>query len=537
MKRSTAKPFSRRITNVPPFQKNLHSKIDPIREIIAKGLIVDSPDIGSRTLPDGRVELYLKQATAAVSSSPTPPTPPTPIPGAEGSFTEFYVSKGSGNYYNSGSTEGAAMYATVGSWNSGTLIFTPTDGSNPVSSGVAVGQFASVFNSDFSSLMYVARITAVTNAVNGAITVSSTASAGTAPATSATNRSLRVGGAWQGPQTTDAQPFNTSGIGKLQNAAGNMTRVNFKNDSTYTVTSGMTQSGPTNPVFYQGYQTTLGDGGRAVFDGQTNAIILFSTSTTHCVFADLEFKSSATSLTNDLVIIGLHAAWYRCIFHGARGGGIGGGSSASMFVECESYDCNKSNSLNRGGFFVTGAGSCLIRCYSHDHAAGTNANGFYLGAECSMVNCILDTCAGSGINCAFAGMLSVKNCDFYNNSGDGIKLATGSGNATSAMIENCNFIKNAGRGVNANGNTFATGYVFNSGYGSGSMANGTADDIGNFKKSGCFNYSSGVAPWNAQATGDFTIVLPDADGTGRGSFTETGNSKTGTIGHPNVGAA
>ncbi len=78
-------------------------------------------------------------------------------------------------------------------------------------------------------LVFVGRVSAVDATT---ITIHATARMGTAPTDGTLNRTLRIGGAWQGPVNvagTEAWPFNRVGI-MLRNLADNPVRINFKND-------------------------------------------------------------------------------------------------------------------------------------------------------------------------------------------------------------------------------------------------------------------------------------------------------------------
>src|SRR5215472_6750624 len=100
---------------------------------------------------------------------------------AFGAFTEFYMNASTGSNLNGGSDAGTVTYtSTNGNYNAGTGVFTPTDGSNPVTAGVTVGQFASIYIDGATVGVFVTRVTAVTNATNGTITTSLTIAAGTA---------------------------------------------------------------------------------------------------------------------------------------------------------------------------------------------------------------------------------------------------------------------------------------------------------------------------------------------------------------------
>ncbi len=56
-------------------------------------------------------------------------------------------------------------------------------------------------------------------------------------------------------------------------------------------------------------------------------------------------------------------------------------------------------------------------------------------------------------------------------------------------------------------------------------------------ESGSITYAADVTPWVDPANGDFRITLAAAKSAGRGSFTQTQSSYTGTIGYPDIGAA
>jgi len=208
-----------------------------------------------------------------------------------------------------------------------------------------------------------------------------------------------------------------------------------------------------------------------------------------------------------------------------------------MVHECEAYECNKSNTAAVAGFSAyTGPGAYFIRCYSHDHttgSAGSNSHGFYFNNSSALIHCIAENCKGSGLVSVTA--CAIKNCDFYNNTVDGITLSGAS--VIMVLIENCNFLKNAGRGINASGSNLITGYTFNCGYGSGSMVNGGVNVLKRITEVSPFTYGANASPWTAADTGNFTISLSDAQGTGRGTFIESGSGSSGTVGTPNIGAA
>ncbi len=434
----------------------------------------------------------------------------------------------------------AAYTSTNGNWSTVTHIFTPTDGSTPAST-VSIGDFASIYIDGATTAVYVVLITNVAAGANGAITTSSTSFIGTAPTTSATTRSIKVGGAWAGPSGAGGFPFNTAAdYSVLQNASANMARVNFKNDQTYTMSSTITMN--STKYVWQGYSSSAGDGGRATFDNSTNVIKLFATTGNGVTIADLIFTSSATSGALDVASGGAGTLWFRCVFKGGRGNGLNISGTTEVAIECEAYNNNLSNTSGNGGFKLqpgVAAGTAAHRCVSHDNT-GSNTAGFAITGSGIMTNCIADTNGGKGINVvsgATGGRVFIQACDLYNNGSDGIGIAT----TTSSMlffIENCNLIKNTGAGINVTstaGNY--SGFIFNMGYGAGTQANGSADTLGGLVQAGSVTYGSNLTPWVDPANGDFRINLAAANWAGRGAFTETASSYAGTVGFPDIGAA
>ncbi len=114
-------------------------------------------------------------------------------------FTEFYISTLGSNLNGGSSNTANAKFTCVnGQWNTASQNYTPADGQNP-SGNVNVGDFASVYPDGSVVGVYITRITAVANATNGNISCNSTNAAGASPTNGATNRSIKVGGAWRGP--------------------------------------------------------------------------------------------------------------------------------------------------------------------------------------------------------------------------------------------------------------------------------------------------------------------------------------------------
>jgi hypothetical protein len=467
---------------------------------------------------------------------------------AQGAFTEFYCNASTGSNLNSGSTEAAAVFSGVGD-SDGTSVFTPSDGQTPAST-VSVGMFGSVYvTSGATVAAFVGRITVVAAGVNGAVTFSTTAKSGTFPAASsgAHTITLVVGGPWKGPNAASGFPFGTV-TNALANSSGDAPRINLKNNTTYSITAGIAAN-KAGPIAYQGYSSSVGDGGRAIIDGGTSGtsyVLLDTSSGTNARFVDLVFQNNGATGSADGVTAQASGVFMqRVIVNSVRGYGIN--ASGGVFTECEVYGANQSNTGSTGGFRAGGSVS-LLRCYIHDNT-GSNTSGVLNTASgvISIIGSVIESNGKHGAANVFsAGYWFIYNTDFYNNGGSGFDASSINGGslATHIHLENCNFVKNGLYGVSGGDtgtqNGFVNGRIENCGFGSGTQANtsGQTNRLGGIQlASNCVTYASGVTPWSAPTTGNFSITLAAAKNTGRGAFLQTGNSKTGTIGYPDIGAA
>lgn len=456
-------------------------------------------------------------------------------------FTEFCCRSGGSNL-NAGtrtgnSTEpgtGADFTYASGTWVASTGVFTVASG-NPQSDGVAVGDFASVYPDGSTVAVFIGRVTARSTTT---ITVSLTAKSGTAPTDGTNTRTLKIGGAWKGPNAAEGFPFNFAAAA-MTNASADPPRVNFKNDASYSITAGATHT-LIGPVNFWGYTTSYGDFGKATIDGGTSgasyALVTLSGSGvagTYCY--DLIFQNNGASGSANGVECGAggRAFFVRCVVNSVRGSGF---NATAMMFECEAYACNQSNTANLGGFAL-GASSLQVRCVSHDNS-GANNNGFYCQVDlATLVNCIADTNGLHGVlSNNSTSAIRCLGCDFYNNGGDGYRHATA---ATAIYLENCNFVKNGGYGFNISSGTIYNALLFNCGFGAGTQVNtsGTTNGGSKVVEVGSVTYASNVSPWVDPANGDFRINLSTAKGAGRGKYTQTAASYTGTVGYPDIGAA
>lgn len=454
-------------------------------------------------------------------------------------FTEFYTNASTGANTSAGSTEGSPVTTlTGGSWVSTTGVFTKAGADL---SGVSVGMFAAVMVDAGTVAAIIGRITAVDDTLD-TVTISTTAKSGSLADQTAT-ATLTVGGVWKGPNAAVAFPFGFI-TNALTDASGNYPRVNLKNNSTYAITAAMVH-GNNGPTTFQGYTTTVGDGGKVTIDGGTSGasyvLLTLGSGGTGAdnALIDMIFQNNgATGIAAGLDFTQSGNSALRVVVHAVRGNGIRGNSSGQRFTECEVYACNQSNGSNQAGFFAGGRPQYYVRCTSHDNV-GNLSCGFIGGSNGTCYeDCVADSNGADGFS--DGGSLTssyYKGCDSYNNARDGLRLANP--NISNFTIENCNFLKNGGYGINGSSAQPRHGHIANCGFGSGTQANtsGTTTGLSAMVESGSITYAADVTPWVDPANGDFRINLATAKGTGRGTFTQTAASYAGTVGYPDVGAA
>jgi hypothetical protein len=385
---------------------------------------------------------------------------------------------------------------------------------------------------------FVGRVTALDATT---ITVSLTAKSGTAPVDGTTNTTLKIGGAWKGPNGTVGFPFNFIDR-TLANASGDNPRVNFKSGTDYSVTAAVTHT--TTGVWFEGYTATPGDDGFGVINGGTSgsSYLLLSVTGEATVLQNLEIKNNgASGSSNGLNFTATDGIIRRVVVHDVRGNGISLGGTI-VAVECEAYACNQSNTSGFSAYSVNGA--VMIRCIAHDNT-GSNNSGFRDASttvRTQFFNCIADSNGLHGFVIPNSrGLNTFFNCDAYNNGGDGFIIVNNS-TASSIYMENCNAVKNTGWGIRCSGFSAGqeVGTIINCGFGAGTMLNGSGDFVAtncSIVRTNNFSYANDVTPWVDPANGDFRINLAAAKGAGRGTFLQTAASYAGTIGYPDIGAA
>lgn len=459
-------------------------------------------------------------------------------------YTEFYCNASTGSNENAGDNKTLSQTTngayTQGGGAGGTDLFTATGGT-PFSSA-SVGDFIAVCDDAETVADFVGRITAI-NLGGLSVDISLTAIAGTRPGTAATGKTGTIGGVWKGPNAAVAFPFGFI-TAALTNTSGDPVRVNFKNGTSYTISAAMTHS-LVGSVRFEGYTTTVGDGGIATIDANANAIIVLTVSGNNIAIVNFWFTNNGNSGANaGLVVSGSKCYIRGCIANSIRGTGIDITGANIAIVECEAYNCNKNNSTSIGGFRATSSAvsSSFIRCISH-HNTG-NSDGFVDGVSATYDRCISDSNAKNGWNftTTATNKAILKNCDIHRNSGHGA-LITWTG-LMMVMFESCNFISNSGFGIVATGggggsNLNLVGELLNCRFGSGAYANGSGiySGINALSIIDSFPYDAGATPWSNFANGNFTVNYTGAQSSGRGFFASAVAGYSGTIGYPSIGAA
>lgn len=457
------------------------------------------------------------------------------------SYTEFCCRSGGSNL-NAGTRTGdstvpgtsADLTYAAGSWVAATGVFTVASGA-PDSDGVAVGDFASVFASGATVTGFVGRITARTSTT---ITVSLTAKAGTAPVDGTGNRELRIGGAWKGPNAAEDFPFGFL-VSTLTNAGGDQPRANFRNDANFSITAAVAHA--QIGAAFHGFTTTYGDGGIAQIVGPTTgaSFVMLTVSGAGNELCDLELYNNGATSTSGGVVVSSNNVLRRVVVHDVRGIGFSNTTTAALFVECEAYACNTSNTASTGGFSVIGK---CVRCVSHNNS-GSNNIGFLSSANGAAYfeNCIADSNGSHGFaSVQRAQTVTLKGCDAYANGGDGLRCDVNTTAGGITYAENCNFIGNGGYGVRDVETTLAHRTVLvNCGFGAGTEANSSGAVATNAftQEIGSVTYPNDVTPWVDPDNGDFRITLAAAKGAGRGAFVQTQSGYAGAVGYPDIGAA
>jgi hypothetical protein len=441
-------------------------------------------------------------------------------------FTEFYIQT-TGDDLNSGSTtsDSSSVTTTNGDWNQTTGNRFIAASGTPFS-GVSAGEWASIYLDGATVTTMIGRVTAV-NGGGASIDISTTARSGTTTA-GATGRTCKIGGAWATLKTPLG--FIT---GSATNSSGDITRINVKSGSTYNITSSTAITyNQTGVVYLQGYTTTVGDGGRPTIDGGSSgaSYIVFTvgSSATHFVMKDLIFSNNGA--TGSARIVSFTSGAVRlivdgCTATGGRGSGFFTASAQSVYVECEAYANNASNTANDGGF----SASALVtysRCLSYSNTGNVN-NGFAVSGNTIFIDCIASSNGQHGFfTTSGSTLFTFTNCTSHGNTSNGFNFNL----IACITVENCLSINNTGYGMSS-GVTTGFGIIRNCAFYNNTA--GTTNQLGNFQVSGTVTLTNNdlIAP----ASGNFTPLNAALINGGRGHFTNSSLTTT-PLSYPNIGA-
>lgn len=422
-----------------------------------------------------------------------------------------------------------------GDWVAGTGVFTVASG-NPLTDGVAVGDFASVYADGSTVTGFVGRVTARDATT---ITVSLTAKSGTAPTDGTGTRTLKIGGAWRGPDSTTTFPFAFIETA-CKDSTGRFPRINLKNDVTYQIFSpGVTVT--QSQLTFQGFSTSYGDFGKATISGDATANPVYAL----IYIVEGGGGISVSNACKDLILtnngdegdnaglghahmglLSYCAQIYRCT---TNHNWISSFDFNGICVEGECYDYDFGGSVNMGAW----VGSVLnLRCIAHNSnplphpydITGVNVVGFHTNHN--NVYCVSTNIHGKGSD-SFTE--SCMNCDAYNCDLDGFSVEA------LGYFKNCNSVSNVNAGFTVLNTNSAILEVDTSRYGTGTQANGStinAPDNGDVS-----GYTTNLSPWVNADNGNFTLFLGEAFEVGLGSFTQIDSSYSGCVAYPDIGAA
>ena len=333
------------------------------------------------------------------------------------SYRELYVKPSATNAsnINGGSSEERLFRRTNGNWNTSTKVFTAT-GDTLDSSWV--GHVACVCADGTTTGAYFAVITAIDNTAK-TITLSSSLTVGSAPATSTTARTITIGGAWTGMSGSTLFPTTVSFTGLC--TLPQMPRINFCGD--FSVTSTIALASMVNHVC-AGCTTTPGDGGisKWQFDGSGDVSVTSISGTSASIFLDSIWirnqSTHATGLSARGVLFTPTSGvltMRRCRVSDCKQEGIYvGGPCDCVLDQCEVYNCLTAGSPNSGAGSVYSTASTAFLSVSnsivHDCPNGTAA--IYTAGSSFITDTVFENCY-AGVYGANSGC-TLKNCVIAN---------------------------------------------------------------------------------------------------------------------------
>lgn len=357
-------------------------------------------------------------------------------------FTEFYMQT-TGSNLNAGSTnaDAASLTYASGSWVQSTRVFTVASG-NPVTDGVAVGDWVSVYPDGNTVTPFIGQVTARDATT---ITISSTISMGTAPTNGTANRTLKVGGAWANFLSLGSgSPFISGNVPlsmRINCKAGTYSHTS----STISCSAGTTGQ---NALHIRGYRTAIGDLDDETVDSLTGGVdlplVTFTTgriviSGTGAVYvSNLDLTGAPANpvlqvakLTNSRVK-NTNAA-------SSSAAALTASGSSVYVVNCDI----EGTSLTATVLNVTGSLVVVSGCTVREGGTGIRIS----GGTSSISRCIVDSPAVDGIAVASAISAILQENTIYDCGRDGVRYEGTEG--TLALISDCVFSVITGTAINA----------------------------------------------------------------------------------------
>jgi len=468
-------------------------------------------------------------------------------------YKEFTCRAG-GNNLNAGTFSGLIeegvnplLIFISGTWVNSTRTFTvPVASGDPRILGVTTGCYVSVYANTphitgAAIIGQVSGITSTTISLHASFWAGNSGNAFVPSGADATT--MRVGGAWLGPNGRDMFPFNTLNMANLRGTQGLWPRINFKNDQTYNMATGIHQAA--GDITWMAYSGTFGDRGRSTFQFPTNSgnftSMNFVNNNNH--IADFNVYNNGNAGTTNYLVAGATVV-ERILATGGRAFAFGPGASVSMFIDCVAMNNNTTNTANVGAFNNISNAATYIRCVARDN----NRIGFNLTRQCGLYNCIsaFNTEEGARLTLGALGYHVIQNCTFYRNGSDAIRSnAVTNGNAYGfIMVQNCDFIHNSGHAVIVSGATRPHSLlIYNCLVSTGTFANtrfpvhpGTGLCSVSYNGFGVSTYPLDIQPYQYPSGGNFTSLSPLARNSGYCTFFQAAPNFTGTIAYDNIGA-
>ena len=454
-------------------------------------------------------------------------------------YTEFYVNGGhaSASNINGGSSSGAPLITkTNGNWNSATRVF--TFGAGDTLTNDMVGHFACVCVDGTTTGAYVARVTAIDNTAKTA-TLSGSATIGTAPTTSTTARTIRIGGCWLGITASTNFPFTfSSSAVNLTNSSGDMPRFNFKGTYSYTgsyINNGFCGSGNLPGPEIAGYTNTPEDGGQCVFEysGSGNTHTMQTSGNGTFYFRNVTFKNSSTSASLSLAF-GLYPQSAQgqviltgCKFVDTKSAGMymstNTSAQSALLTNCEFSNCGTYAGGNAGGLLVISGVTQCRRCVFRNHVSGSPAVGNY--ATCFLDKCVfVDNVTGPTHYGGSSFVTRISKSVFHNNT-TGLSVSN-QGNTFGITVDESIFTSNttAIDGTTTTSERLVT--VSNCGFWNNTTKYGT---VVNARKTviNCFDFTA--IPYADAANGDYRTAATTGRNRLDGTLTNSSKTKTTRI--------